>query len=70
MRTYRIDTREGVELASVHAASLMEVIVMGAATVAPLGARIVTAEGARILARREAWAEGCPGWSLVSAPAT
>jgi hypothetical protein len=70
MRTYRIVTREGVELANVQAASVMEVIGMPPAAAAPLGAKIVSAEGSRELARRELWTGGCPGWSLITMPAT
>jgi hypothetical protein len=65
MRTYRIVSTEGVELASVRAASLLEVVTSSAASAAPLDARIVAAEGSRVLARRELWTGGCPGWSLV-----
>jgi len=56
--TYRIVSTEGVELAILRAASLVEVVTSSAASAAPLDARIMAAEGSRVLAR-------CPGWSLV-----
>lgn len=65
MRTYRILTREGVELTRVHAPSLMEAIATSAASMAPLESRIVSEDGSRILARRELWTGGSPGWSLA-----
>lgn len=63
IRTYRIITTDGVELAAVQAASLLEVIATAEASLAPIGARIV-AEGQRVLARLELWTGGHPGWSL------
>jgi hypothetical protein len=65
MRTYRIVTREGVELATVQAASLVDAITSAAASGAPHHALIISADGSRILARRELWAGGHPGWSLT-----
>jgi hypothetical protein len=44
-RTYRIVTREGAELATLQAASLAEVLATSAASLAPLEARIVSADG-------------------------
>jgi hypothetical protein len=69
MRTYRIVTHEGVELATVRAANLVEAVATAAASTAPVDARIVsTAEGSRVLARLELWAGGHPGWSLAVIP--
>ncbi len=65
MRTYRIVTRDGVELATLQAASLAEVVATSAASLAPLEARIVSADGSRVLARRELWTGDSPGWSLA-----
>jgi hypothetical protein len=70
MRTYRILTSEGLELTTVLADSVIEVIATSLASVAPLGARIVQLEGSRVLARRELWTGGFPGWSLVAIQAT
>jgi hypothetical protein len=70
MRTYRIVTSEGLELSTLQANSVAEVIGMSAASVAPLGAKIVNAEGSRVLARLELWTGGFPGWSLVAMKAT
>jgi hypothetical protein len=65
LRTYRIVTRDGVELARLQAASLAEVIATHAASVAPLEARIVSADGSKVLARRELWTGTSPGWSVM-----
>jgi hypothetical protein len=70
MRTYRIVTSEGLELTTVQADSVAEVVASSLASVAPLGARIVNVEESRVLARRELWTGGFPGWSLVAIPAT
>ncbi|HTR57597.1 MAG TPA: hypothetical protein VMM27_05445 [Casimicrobiaceae bacterium] len=70
MRTYRIVTRDGVELATVQATSIAQVIAMEVASAAPVGARIVAlAEGPRqiVLASRELWAEEFPGWAVALA---
>ncbi len=65
MRTYRIVTGDGTELATVQAGSVAEVIATAAATLAPLDARILSAEGSKALARRELWPGGHLGWSLL-----
>jgi hypothetical protein len=69
MRTYRIVTNEGLELTTLQAHCLAEVIAMSEASVAPLGAKIVSVEDSRVLARRELWTGGFPGWSLVAVSA-
>jgi hypothetical protein len=66
MRTYRIVTSEGLEITTLHADSLLEVIAMRQASVAPVGAKIVNVEEARVLARLELWSGEFPGWSLVA----
>lgn len=70
MRTFRIVTPDGIEVANLQAASLAEVIAMAPATAAPLGTQIMNAEGSKVLARRELWTGGCPGWSLALAQPT
>jgi len=69
MRTYRIATRDGKELATVAASNVTEVIATPAASGAPLDAEIVAADSGRVLARRELWTGGAAGWSLVPADA-
>ena len=65
MRTYRFLTQDGDDLGTVTVASLAEAITSTDASLAPLGAKIVAADGATVLARKEMWAGNHPGWSLV-----
>jgi hypothetical protein len=66
MNTYRILTRDGIELATIHAASLVEAIATYPACGAPLGAVAMRVDNPRVLARQEAWTGEYPGWSLIS----
>jgi hypothetical protein len=65
MRIYRLITRDGFELAIVQAESVIDAITAPPASRAPLDALILTADGSRVLARRELWTGECLGWSLV-----
>ncbi len=65
VRTYRVVSHDGVELARLRAASVTEVVASEEARAAPLGAEVVLDGSSRVVARREAWAGGAPGWSLV-----
>lgn len=65
-RVYRIISRDGAVLATVLAASVAEVVATPEASAAPLESRIMLADGARVLARRELWAGEYPGWSVAA----
>jgi len=65
MRTYRILSVEGVEIASTHALTLLEAIAKHPIASIPVGAQVVGMDGGGVLARCELWAGSCRGWSLA-----
>jgi hypothetical protein len=68
MRTYRIVSPEGAELAAVEASTLLDAMAKHPIDALPVGAQLVEGDGSHVLARCELWLESCPGWSLVTLP--
>jgi hypothetical protein len=66
MGTYRICTRDGVEIATVEAKTMVEATMSPAGRAAPPYAEAIRNGGGPVFARKEIWMGAYPGWSLIA----